>query len=60
MLICGFRGGNHSITAGILVGEGTVIPGQICDISYLFELVRTNGFDWFVSVKRVVAVSRRF
>ncbi|MCS5945178.1 hypothetical protein LNP25_00830 [Klebsiella variicola subsp. variicola] len=34
--------GNHSITAGILAGEGTLIPEHVYDMSWLFELVR-NG-----------------
>lgn len=50
------RGGNHSITAGILAGEGTVIPDHVYDMSYLFELVRTDGIHWFVDDKKIEAV----
>ena len=50
------RGGNHSITAGILAGEGTVIPDHVYDMSYLFELVRTDGNHWFVDGQKVEAV----
>lgn len=42
------RGGNHSITAGILAGEGTLIPDHVWDMSYLFQRVRTDGIHWFV------------
>lgn len=49
-------GGNHSITAGILAGEGTVIPEHVYDMSYLFELVRTNGVHWFVNGQKVETV----
>ncbi|MCT7051826.1 DUF6710 family protein, partial [Salmonella enterica] len=49
-------GGNHSITAGILAGEGTVIPDHVYDMSWLFELVRTDGIHWFVGGQKVEAV----
>lgn len=50
------RGGNHSITAGILAGEGTVIPEHVYDMSCLFERVRTNGIHWFVDDQKVTTV----
>ncbi|CAH6232237.1 hypothetical protein AI3058V1_4822, partial [Citrobacter freundii] len=50
------RGGNHSITAGILAGEGTVIPEHVYDMSWLFELVRTDGNHWFVDGQKAEAV----
>ncbi|EBW7114479.1 hypothetical protein DQC29_21945 [Salmonella enterica subsp. enterica serovar Telelkebir] len=50
------RGGNHSITAGILAGEGTVIPAHVYDMSYLFELVRTDGIHWFIGDKKAETV----
>ncbi|WP_319950300.1 DUF6710 family protein, partial [Klebsiella pneumoniae] len=49
-------GGNHSITAGILAGEGTLIPEHVYDMSWLFELVRTDGNHWFVDDHKVEAV----
>ncbi|EPO3854712.1 TPA: hypothetical protein N2R33_005416 [Klebsiella pneumoniae] len=49
-------GGNHSITAGILAGEGTLIPEHVYDMSWLFELVRTDGNHWFVDNHKVEAV----
>lgn len=48
--------GNHSITAGILAGEGTVIPDHVYDMSYLFTLIRTDGIHWFVNGQKAEAV----
>lgn len=50
------RGGNHSITAGILAGEGTLIPEHVYDMSWLFELVRTDGNHWFVGGQKAETV----
>ena len=50
------RGGNHSITAGILAGEGTVIPQHVYDMSYLFELVLTDGIHWFIDGQKAATV----
>lgn len=50
------RGGNHSITAGILAGEGTLIPGHVYDMSYLFALIRTDGVHWFIEGQKTEAV----
>lgn len=36
-------GGNHSITAGILMGEGEVFAGQVLDMSPLLQRVRCDG-----------------
>lgn len=49
-------GGNHSITAGILAGEGTLIPKKVWDMTYLFERVRTDGVHWFVDDRKIEAV----
>nr|WP_249431018.1 DUF6710 family protein [Enterobacter cloacae] len=46
------RGGNHSITAGILAGEGTLIPDRVWDMSFLFERISTNGIHWYVDGKK--------
>lgn len=43
------RGGNHSIAAGIIAGEGQVTPEHVYDMSYLFELVRTDGLFWYIN-----------
>ena len=50
------RGGNHSITAGILAGEGTLIPEHVYDMSWLFELVRSDGNLWFIGYQKVEVV----
>lgn len=50
------RGGNHSITAGILAGEGTLIPEHVYDMSYLFDLVHTDGVHWFVDGEKAEVV----
>lgn len=42
------NGGNHSITTGILAGEGIIIPERVYDMSYLLEKVRTDGVNWYV------------
>ncbi|ELQ1293903.1 hypothetical protein QTL46_004689 [Escherichia coli] len=47
---------NHSITAGILAGEGTLIPEHVYDMSWMFELVRTDGNHWFVDGQKAEAV----
>ena len=37
------NGGNHSITAGILGGEGVVAATEVMDISPIFDLVECDG-----------------
>lgn len=51
-----FHGGNHSITAGVLAGEGTLIPDHVYDMSYLFAMIRTDGVHWFVEGQKTEAV----
>lgn len=41
------HGGNHSIAAGILAEEGSIIPTKVCDMSYLFERISTDGDNWY-------------
>jgi len=36
-------GGNHSLTAGIANSEGTVVTGEVIDLSPLYEYVRYDG-----------------
>jgi hypothetical protein len=43
-------GGNHSIAAGILSGEGEILPSSVYDLSYLFDEVRYDGRK-FVDLK---------
>lgn len=50
------RGGNHSITAGILAGEGTLIPDHVYDMSYLFALIRSDGVHWFIEGQKTEPV----
>lgn len=52
-------GGNHSITAGILAGEGVLNPSEVYDFGYLFDLVRCNGTHYVETAtnKSIAAVS---
>ncbi len=36
-------GGNHSITAGIVAGDGEITPGEVRDMSELLDLVECDG-----------------
>lgn len=37
------EGGNHSITAGIIAGEGTITPEQVTDFSHIFNEILCDG-----------------
>ena len=50
------EGGNHSITAGILAGEGTLIPQHVWDMSFLFERIRADGIHWYVDDRKTETV----
>lgn len=50
------KGGNHSIMAGILAGEGIVIPNHVYDMSYLFEKIKTDGVYWYVNGHKKEAI----
>ena len=39
--------GNHSITAGILNGEGEIIPDHVFDMSAIFDRVYCDGDNYF-------------
>jgi len=41
------RGGNHSISVGILQGEGYIIPNSVFDISPLYDFVYTDGDNYY-------------
>lgn len=43
-------GGNHSITQGILSGEGQLIPSEVLDVSSVVAAVRFNGECWVCPV----------
>lgn len=36
-------GGNHSIAAGIIEGEGKIVPTEVHDMSAIFKLVECDG-----------------
>jgi len=42
-------GGNHSIMAGILAGEGELKPSAVYDMTCVLEDIRTDGINWFDS-----------
>ncbi|MCL2307222.1 MAG: hypothetical protein FWC38_03125 [Proteobacteria bacterium] len=37
------KGGNHSITAGILAGEGEIVASDVYDFSPIFEHIKCDG-----------------
>jgi hypothetical protein len=39
-------GGNHSIAAGILAGEGKIVPTEVHDMSAIFRIVACDGMDY--------------
>jgi hypothetical protein len=39
-------GGNHSIAAGILTGQGHLIPDSVVDFDYLFDLIACDGRNY--------------
>lgn len=39
-------GGNHSITAGILMGEGELVANEIFDMTPIFERVHCDGISY--------------
>lgn len=43
--------GNHSIAAGILAGEGELVPDDVRDLSYVLDEVRFDG-ERYVDIKR--------
>jgi hypothetical protein len=50
------HGGNHSLTAGILSGEGTVTPTAVYDCQRLLGAVHTDGHSWYVHNQPVATV----
>lgn len=41
------NGGNHSITAGIIAGEGSLLPEEVYDMSHIFQKVRCDGSHYW-------------
>lgn len=46
MGICFVEGGNHSITSGIIHGEGTLIAKNVYDFSGVYKYVYTDGLQY--------------
>ncbi|CCF16470.1 conjugal transfer inhibition FipA domain protein [Brevibacillus laterosporus GI-9] len=46
MGICFVEGGNHSITSGIINGEGKLIAKNVYDFSEIYNYVYTNGIQY--------------
>jgi hypothetical protein len=46
MGICFVGGGNHSITSGIIYGEGTLIAKNVYDFSEIYKHVYTDGLQY--------------
>lgn len=40
-------GGNHSIAAGVLAGQGSVVPTEVWDLSSWLALIETDGKFYF-------------
>jgi hypothetical protein len=52
-------GGNHSLTAGIVAGEGELVPERVYDMSALLHMIRCDGHHFRdVETGRVVALNR--
>ena len=47
MGIAWIYGGNHSISAGIIQGEGEVIPRYVYDISNVYDYVYCDGVNYY-------------
>lgn len=50
------KGGNHSLAAGILAGEGKLLPEEVFDMQDLLARVSTDGTWWYGDGKRVEKV----
>lgn len=42
------NGGNHSISVGIINGEGTLMPTDVYDMNFLLEKVRCDGKNYIL------------
>jgi hypothetical protein len=47
MRIAFVSGGNHSLSTGILQGEGTIKPNYVMDISPLYKVMYTDGVNYY-------------
>lgn len=50
------KGGNHSLAAGILAGEGTLLPDRVFDMHDLLSRVSTDGISWFADGRQIEKV----
>lgn len=50
------KGGNHSLAAGILAGEGTLLPDRVFDMHDLLRRVSTDGISWFADGRQIEKV----
>lgn len=48
--VCFVKGGNHSITAGILKGEGIITNYSTIDLSPIYSLVYTDGVYYYKKI----------
>ncbi|WP_309775297.1 DUF6710 family protein [Escherichia coli] len=44
------------VRLGLNPREGSLIPEHVYDMSWMFELVRTDGNNWFVEGQKAEAV----
>lgn len=50
------KGGNHSLAAAILAGEGTLLPDRVFDMDDLLRRVYTDGISWFADGRQIERV----
>ncbi|HGV0279667.1 TPA: DUF6710 family protein [Escherichia coli] len=50
------KGGNHSLAAGILAGEGTLLPDRVFNMHDLLSRVSTDGISWFADGMQIEKV----
>ncbi|MGV2876711.1 DUF6710 family protein [Pantoea vagans] len=50
------KGGNHSLAAGILAGEGTLLPDRVFNMHDLLSRVSTDGISWFADGRQIEKV----
>lgn len=48
--------GNHSISAGIVFGEGTVEPSEVMDCTKMLDVIRTDGRHWHLLDEAIESV----
>lgn len=43
------QGGNHSIATGVIEGVGEIVPEYVYDMSELFDLIHTDGKNYYLT-----------